>query len=152
MNRVEYLNELEQYYAILGEEKNKKGELFFVCAIQRGDKYDVILLKNINDKGDFARLNIMTESDPSDNGKMILKIADIIIRNKSRGNGSILMKYFFQYANKNRNVVKIIGTLSEIDSDHFDRIEHFYKKHDFSVEFNINNEGERISGYTEKEL
>lgn len=152
MDKLEYLNDLKRHYIILGEEKNKVGEFFFVCAMKDKDEYTLITLKSIDNQRDISKLNIITERYTNDTNKKIVKIADIIISNKNRGNGSILMKYLFQYANQNSNIKKIIGTISEVDQDHFDRLEHFYKKHGFKVEFYINDKGERIAGDIEKEL
>ncbi|MBV7276458.1 hypothetical protein I6U48_26615 [Clostridium sp. PL3] len=152
MSHLDYLNELKRYYTILGKEKNKKGEEFYVCAIKEKDYYKMIILKSIDRIQHKSYLNISTEYDSNDKNKMILKIADIIVAEKNIGNGSILMKYLFQYANKNENIKKVIGTMSEIDKDHFDRLEHFYKKHGFKVVFYIDDKGERIAGDIEKDL
>lgn len=54
------------------------------------------------------------------------------------------MKYLFQYIDENINIIKVIGTVIEEDNDHFDRIEHFFKKHGFTVEFYTNNKGKKI--------
>ena len=70
-----------------------------------------------------------------------IKICDIIVRNNNIGNGSILMNYFMEYC-KTTNAKYIAAWLSPVDMDHFDRLEHFYKKYGFSVTFN----GYRTSG------
>lgn len=152
MNNLEYLNELKRRYIILGEEKNKKGDSFYICAVKDKEDYTVILLKDIGRLQHQSTLNIITEYCSDDKSKKILKIADIIIVDKNRGNGSILIKYLFQYANQNKNIIKIIGTISPSDSDHFDRLEHFYEEHGFKVVFYTNDKGERTGGEIEKEL
>jgi hypothetical protein len=152
MNNLEYLNQLKSRYFVLGEERNKKGEAFFVCAMKDNDNYTMITLRDVEKKHHPSTLNIITEYFHGDRAKKIIKIADIIIPEKNNGNGSILMKYLFKYVNANENIRKIIGTISEVDNDHFERIEAFYKKHGFKVEFYVNDKGERISGYLEKEL
>ncbi|MFL0163962.1 hypothetical protein [Candidatus Clostridium helianthi] len=152
MDKLEYLNDLKRHYIILGEEKNKVRECLFACAIKDKDEYTLIALKSIDNQRDISKLNIITERYPNDIDKKIIKIADIIISNKNRGNGSILMKYLFEYVNQNSDIKKIIGTISEVDQDHFDRLEHFYKKHGFKVAFYTNDKGERIAGDIEKEL
>lgn len=152
MRRLEYLNELKSYYTVIGEDENDKGQLFYVCAVKNEEDYTVIILKDMNRLQHPSKLSIITEYNIDDKSKKNLKIADIITVEKNIGNGSLLMKYLFQYANENKNIKKITGTLSELDKDHFDRLEYFYKKHGFNVVFRTNNQGERIKGYIEKKL
>jgi hypothetical protein len=152
MSDLDYLNELKHYYTILGEEENNKGELFFVCAKKDKGYYTIIALRNAGHGHPFPKMNLITENDVEDTNKKIIKIADIQTPEKNRGNGSILTKYLFKYVNENTNIKKIIGTISEVDQDHFDRLEHFYKKHGFKVVFYTDDEGERIAGDIEKEL
>lgn len=45
-----------------------------------------------------------------------------------------LMEYFLKYC-KTTPAEYISGSLSSVDADHFDRSEHYYKKHGFKVEF-----------------
>ena len=47
------------------------------------------------------------------------------------------MKVFLDFAKEHR-YHKITRWLSPIDRDHFDRLEHFYKKFGFNVEFKNN--------------
>ncbi|MGE7924722.1 hypothetical protein ACQKND_16285 [Viridibacillus arvi] len=54
---------------------------------------------------------------------------------KEIGNGSIVMKYFINEAAKT-GATYISGSLSYVDQEHFDRLEHFYKKFGFEVKFN----------------
>lgn len=63
-----------------------------------------------------------------------IKIDDILVEDNEVGNGSILMPYFIEYC-KTTDAKYICGELSSIDNEHFDRSEHFYKKHGFDVEF-----------------
>jgi hypothetical protein len=152
MDYEEYLGELKRRYIVLGKEKNLNGETFFVCAMKDKDEYTMITLKDIERKQPPSTLNIIIESYKEDTSKKIIKIGDIITPEKNNGNGSILMKYLFQYASEKKNIEKVIGEISEIDKNHFDRLEHFYKKHGFKVIFYTNEEGERIGGYIEKDL
>ncbi|MCB2298880.1 hypothetical protein [Clostridium tagluense] len=152
MSGLEYLNELKSHYTVLGEDENDKGELFYVCAIKYKEDYTTIILKDIDCLQHPSKMNIITEWYPDDKSKKILKIADILTVEKNIGNGSLLMKYLFQYANENKNMKKITGIISMLDKDHFDRLEHFYEKHGFNVVFYTNSEGERTGGYIEKEL
>ena len=63
-----------------------------------------------------------------------IHIDDIMVEDKEIGNGSILMEYFLKYC-KTTPAKYISGSLSSVDSDHFDRSEHYYQKHGFKVEF-----------------
>ncbi|MFT8347332.1 hypothetical protein [Clostridium saccharoperbutylacetonicum] len=152
MINVDYINELKHYYTILGEEENNKGELFFICAKRDNGYYTMITLRNSEHGHPFPKMNLITENDVNDINKKVIKIADIQTPEKSIGNGSILMKYLFEYVNQNTTIKRIIGTISEVDQGHFDRLEHFYKKHGFKVTFHTNDKGERIAGYIEKDL
>ncbi|MNH50182.1 hypothetical protein D3C73_17930 [compost metagenome] len=59
-------------------------------------------------------------------------IGDISSRIENKGYGSILMVNIIDIA-KRLNADTITGNLSETDSAHFDKLEHFYKKHGFIV-------------------
>jgi len=72
-------------------------------------------------------------------------IDDIQTTDKEIGNGSIAMKYFINEAAKTE-ATYISGSLSYVDRDHFDRLEHFYKKFRFEVNFNAT----KTSGTTKK--
>ena len=63
-----------------------------------------------------------------------IKIDDILVVDDDVGNGSILMRYFIKYC-KTTDAKCIRGQLSSVDNGHFDRSEHFYKKHEFNVKF-----------------
>lgn len=152
MNKLEYLNLLKGRYTILGEEKNEEGDSFYVCAIKDKEDYTMITLKDIDGLQHPSTLNIITEYIANDKSKKVLKISNIIIADKNKGNGSILIKYLFQYASQNKNIIKIIGTISPVDDDHFDRLKHFYEEHGFKVTFYIDDEGKRTGGYIEKDL
>ena len=62
--------------------------------------------------------------------KEIAKIDDIEIDPTylNKGIGSLLYKYIESWALK-QNIKKLHGDLSVVDSDHFNMLEHFYKKH-----------------------
>ena len=50
------------------------------------------------------------------------------------------------YIESNKEIKKIEGTITDIDKDHFDRLEYFFKKHGFDVQFRLDDNGERIGG------
>lgn len=93
-----------------------------------------------------SKINISIEENKVENGIRILEILDMIIINKNTGEGSILMKYLFNYIESNKEIKKIKGTITDIDKDHFDRLEYFFKKHGFDVQFRLDDNGERIGG------
>lgn len=63
-----------------------------------------------------------------------ISLADIEIEEPlaNNGYGSILLSTLIQIA-KAKEVNSITGWISKVDSDHLDRLVHFYKKHDFKV-------------------
>ena len=66
-----------------------------------------------------------------------LCIGDIRMQKNNVGCGSIAMKALLEFAKEN-SCSKVTGWLSPVDSGHFDRLEHFYKKFGFEVIFNEN--------------
>jgi hypothetical protein len=66
--------------------------------------------------------------------KNIIFIGDISSEIEDKGYGSILMVSIIKIA-KILKADAITGNLAETDSKHFDKLEHFYKKHGFIVEF-----------------
>ncbi|WP_430788849.1 hypothetical protein VBD025_02125 [Virgibacillus flavescens] len=60
-----------------------------------------------------------------------LHIADIK-GDQNKGYGSILMNYLKEQA-KEENVQYITGDIVKRDFDHYDRLKHFYRKHEFDV-------------------
>lgn len=69
-----------------------------------------------------------------EDGSFHIKIIDFI-GEENQGYGSILMPHFIKEAKK-LGAQYITGRLSDVDKGHFDRSEHFYKKHGFTVSFN----------------
>ena len=67
------------------------------------------------------------------NDRVIL-IGDIEAHVENRGYGSIMLSNILNLAYK-LNIQEIKGNLTAADSDHFDKLEHFYKKHGFEVKF-----------------
>ena len=72
-------------------------------------------------------------------------IADIQIRLKdyNKGYGSLLMAQLLKLAKK-ENIALITGNISGIDWNHVDRIRHFYRKHEFSVELDYKKRAGKI--------
>ena len=61
-----------------------------------------------------------------------LVIEDVICRNNSSGNGTILMNALFEYV-KLHNIKKVSGELSPVDADHRKRQEKYYSKFGFII-------------------
>ena len=61
-----------------------------------------------------------------------LVIEDVICRNNSSGNGTILMNALFEYVKLN-NIKKVSGELSPVDADHRERQEKYYSKFSFII-------------------
>ncbi|MFT8319630.1 MAG: GNAT family N-acetyltransferase [Bacillus sp. (in: firmicutes)] len=88
-------------------------------------------LKVIHKKGivlNRIRLSATYYSDDT------IEIGDIEVfgENKGRGYGSILLHSLVSFAIQ-YSVNTISGWISHTDKDHFDKLDHFYKKHGFDV-------------------
>lgn len=115
---------------IIGIEKNKLEEEVYVFKSQYDSLLNIYLCSQ-----SYQAINglprIMTSIDYDENN---IKILDVQTEDIDRGNGAILMEYLIKTAKKMK-VSTITGWLSSVDSDHFDRSEHYYKKFEFDVEF-----------------
>ncbi|MFC5402412.1 hypothetical protein [Cohnella soli] len=133
---------------IVGIEKNKREDLF-VVRIVRESMIEFFLTGNsypgITNR---PRIYGMIYKDlMSSVRQTYIKIEDIQNEDNDIGNGSILLKYLIREAQL-RDAHSIIGKLSPVDAEHFDRSEHFYKKHEFEVVF----DEKRTSGSIERIL
>jgi len=65
------------------------------------------------------------------------KIEDFVILQKyeNRGIGSLLLKFICSWARKH-NIKRVFGEISLVDSDHFDKLSHLYKKHGYTFQLN----------------
>ena len=76
--------------------------------------------------------------------KKSMLIGDIKSNVENRGYGSLVLKNIIKQA-KEIGVKEVVGNLSKIDSNHFDKLEYFYSKHGFDVSFyNSRTEGRII--------
>lgn len=64
-----------------------------------------------------------------------LLIGDIEAYVENKGYGTIMLENIIKLA-RQVDVREIRGNLSEVDSDHFDKLEYFYGKHGFTTRFN----------------
>jgi hypothetical protein len=137
------INKLVQNYELIGIEKNKE-EYMIVEKLQwKGEKNHFHILLD-SPRYSYKKPRIITNRYYIDD---IIKIEDIITVVQNVGNGSLAMKHFIETSRRN-GIKKIIGNINSVDKDHFDRLEHFYRKHNFIVTFN----GTRTCGRIEKIL
>ncbi|GEQ15600.1 hypothetical protein [Clostridium butyricum] len=153
MDNKEILDKLFGYnsnqYELLGSETIEEKK-YYICALKDGNYYSMILMKNLEERGNYPKLNLLLDYERIND--KVMKIADIQVYEKCIGQGSVLMKYAINYLCTETDIRSIIGFLSQQDADHFDRLEHFYKKFGFEVSFAVDSEGNRISGRIEKKI
>lgn len=122
---------------IIAIEENKTGEEMFVVE-KITEKAITIYLFSKTYQGITGLPRIeSTIREDYETGKKHIHIDDILNQDNGIGNGSILMKYFIKEC-KQEGLEYIDGWLSDVDKDHFDRLEQFYKKFIFDVKFNEN--------------
>lgn len=138
-----FLQDLLKRYTIMGLEKNKFDEEYYVCLFASESSFD-LYLKNPNRHHPFPRLYGTIYTRSSTNSIARCKIEDMFAEDKHAGNGTILLNYAKKYL-KSIGVRCIYGELSFVDKDNFDVLEKFYKYNDFKVTFNE----ERTSGSIE---
>lgn len=80
-------------------------------------------------KGVVCRANLALNLEANS-----MLIGDIKSNVENRGYGSLVLKNIIKQA-KEIGVKEVVGNLSKIDSDHFDKLEYFYSKHGFDVSF-----------------
>ncbi|MGE6616231.1 hypothetical protein [Bacillus mycoides] len=120
---------------IIGIEKNKKNNEIFVFREPIGRSFEIKLYTRRSNYTYqiptlFATLHNNSNQEPD-----CIWIGNITSPKENIGNGSIIMKYLIKMA-KEMKVPHISGRLSPHDRDHFDKLEHFYKKFGFEVNFN----------------
>lgn len=120
---------------IVGIEINKNGEeLFVVEKITQSGITIYLFGESYQGICGLPRISSTILKDYSTESRSV-HIDDIQNEDNNIGNGSILMKYFILAA-KREQMVYIDGWLSDIDIDHFNRLEYYYKKFGFDVNFN----------------
>lgn len=123
-------------HKISGIETNKDGVEVLVVEDMYGDNLWIKLygLPSYVAINMHPRIMATIRKDYQD-GTTYIYIDDINVVDLDCGNGSIVMKYFIESV-KNLDADYISGGLSSVDKDHFDRLEHYYKKYGFKVTFN----------------
>ena len=123
----------EKNHVIVGEDINRMKEQ--VLVVQWVFDNDIwFMLYSERYKAINRHPRIMASYMSSYEEDPYIKIDDILVVNNDVGNGSILMPYFIKYC-KTTDAKYICGQLSSVDKGHFNRSEHFYKKHEFNVKF-----------------
>lgn len=122
---------IEKQYRPIRIVKNKKGDRYVLTEVVNNTSFVRIGLFDINNE-----LSLINRLDATKKDNDCLHICDIWIDEKQRnyGNGSILLEEFLSMA-KDMGYTQITGRLAGIDLEHFDLLNHFYKKHGFEVEF-----------------
>ncbi|MDD1501613.1 hypothetical protein PVA17_02340, partial [Lysinibacillus sp. CNPSo 3705] len=131
-------------YTIMGVEKNKLNEKYYVCLLANESSFDLYLKSSFSRRHPVPRLYGTIYTRSSTNPIAKCKIEDIFAEDKHVGNGTILLNYAKKYL-KSIGVREIYGELSFVDKDHFDVLEKFYRFNDFIVTF----DEERTSGSIE---
>ena len=99
----------------------------------------VVMYLSTDNKDVICKANLVYDFE-----KKSMLIGDIKSEVENRGYGSLVLKSIISLANE-IGAQEIIGNLSIVDSDHFDKLEHFYSKHGFDVSFhNDHSEGKLI--------
>ena len=130
----------ENNHVIVGEDINKvKEQVLVVQWVINNDIWFMLYSERYKAINNHPR--IMASYVSSYGKDPYIRIDDIIVEDNDVGNGSILMPYFIKYC-KTTDAKYICGQLSTYDKGHFNRSEHFYKKHGFNVKFT----SERSSG------
>ncbi|MGG0359202.1 MULTISPECIES: hypothetical protein [Bacillus cereus group] len=120
---------------IIGIERNNKNEKVFVFKDHSKSSLDIVLYGE-SSVGKGARPpKIKTLIRQAKNPKPHIYIQDIEMIEEGFGNGTIAMEYLIKTAEK-MNASHIKGELSNIDKSNFDKLECYYEKFGFEVEFN----------------
>lgn len=133
----------EKDHFIVGEADNKNGEHVFVVQNVFGRNI-FFMLYSKKYKAINNHPRIMATYYKTYDSESYIHIDDILVEDNDVGNGSILMPHFIKYCKQYTDAKYISGSLSSVDKGHFDRSEHFYRKHGFNVEMNEDRSSGRI--------
>lgn len=117
--------------SIIGVAKNKWDDHVLVVLQETDNDIWVVLYSYIYNTQNHPRI-MATPCRDKDGNLDHIRIDDILVHDKKINNGSILMEHFVEYC-KSTNAKYIDGEISSEDSDHFDRLTHYYKKYDFDI-------------------
>lgn len=128
--------------------KNRERIIVYRTIFVQDEKYGpfIIELKVIHKKGIVLNRLLLSADYTCEE---MVEIGDIEVfgENEGRGYGSILLNSLINFA-KDNSINIISGWISYADKNHFDKLDYFYKKHDFKViwgsECNITNKAADI--------
>jgi|GEM_PF-2196582 len=122
-------------FSPLGVEYAKENEQVYTFYCETSGDIDV-KQKNSDDADYLCRI-LVSEEEEGRTGAKWIKIDDIYIDENdiNKGYGSAAFRALVKYA-INNNFLKITGWISPVDSDHIDRLEHFYEKNFCRVRIN----------------
>lgn len=121
---------------IIGLEEDKDGNSLAVFEVLSDDSLDIYLYGlAYNTINSHPRIYGEIRHSGENFEHRSLFIDDFFAVDENRGNGAILMDYLIKEA-KTLQMESIRGALAYDDRDHFDKLEHFYKKFEFDVKLN----------------
>lgn len=135
---------------IIGVRKNKNNDKMFVVKHLNGSILEIFLIEESYKTSKRPPKIVCKIEDDGYGNIRAFHIDDIETIKNSCGNGSILMEYLIDIAKKLK-VPYINGWISCHDSDHFDRLENYYRKFGFIVHFSMEN-GVKTGGRIELDI
>ncbi|CAM4050863.1 MULTISPECIES: GNAT family N-acetyltransferase [Bacillus cereus group] len=119
-----------------GVEFNKSSVKYYVC-VSMDSKSVTLSLQNKRTGHPYPRLYAKFYQDIQNPFNVACHIVDVFAVEEDVGNGSILIQYLIKWAKK-MDACQVNGMLSCVDIEKFDKLERFYKKNGFTVNFNKN--------------
>ncbi|EMY4796468.1 TPA: hypothetical protein ACGPFX_002047 [Bacillus pacificus] len=119
-----------------GVEFNKSSVKYYVC-VSMDSKSITLSLQNKRTGHPYPRLYANFYQDIQNPFIVTCYINDVFAVQEDVGNGSILIQYLIKWAKK-MNACQVNGMLSYVDVEKFDKLEQFYTKNGFTVNFNKN--------------
>ncbi|HFK1766208.1 hypothetical protein AT258_25970 [Bacillus wiedmannii] len=119
-----------------GVEFNKSSVKYYVC-VSMDSKSITLSLQNKRTGHPYPRLYANFYQDIQNPFIVTCYINDVFAVQEDIGNGSILIQYLIKWAKK-MNACQVNGMLSYVDVEKFDKLEQFYTKNGFTVNFNKN--------------
>lgn len=126
LNIQDHVKQIAKKWNVIGIEQTKEENWVIVYTSDRGENFKIM----VDDcKYPFRGWDFSLQAYYKDDNT--IHIGDIT-GPENKGYGSICMKYLKEVA-RNHNIQSITGDIAKRDWDHKDRLVYFYKKHDFEV-------------------
>jgi GNAT superfamily N-acetyltransferase len=131
------MKQIAKDFDVIGVDQTKDDNLVIVYKTEEMDQCKIMLndCESRYDGWDFAIDAVYEDGNT-------LHIGDIK-GPANKGYGSICMEYLKETASDN-SIPLIKGDIAKRDWDHVDRLIHFYEKHDFEVELDVENKCGKI--------